>query len=112
LKCLDRLSLFLRGVERLQNSRHFLGVLLLIIVLVILRILGSGLGVSIFESTIQVKALDVAVSHNTRNLLVVVQDRKTGQLFLFIQEGLKLVVLCHMGIAGVVQAGRRRAFVI
>ena len=67
-------------VQRFKNGRHFLGISLLFLEFLVLFIVDDVFFHSVLEFVLVFTTLDVAIGHDTHNLLVVVQDRKTRQL--------------------------------
>jgi len=103
------LALLLRRVKRLQNRRHFHGVRAFLLVASVVGVLiNVDLDTrAIPELLLLVARLDVLAGHDARDLLVVVQDRKTGQFVLLGKEQFVVVDLGLELVACGVQSGPR-----
>jgi hypothetical protein len=68
------------SIQALDDGGHLLGVGLFFFEFLVLFIVDDVFFHSVLEFVLVFTTLDVAIGHDTHNLLVVVQDRKTRQL--------------------------------
>jgi len=95
------------SIQTLENSAHFLGIGLFLLEPLVFFVVDDVLLHPVFELVLIFVPFDVAFSHNSHDLLVVVEDRKAGEFRFVVQKCLVSVVRVLEFVVGVSETRER-----